>query len=192
MPLLQVFLVSTRPGRVGAPVAEWFRDHAARHNTFDVELVDLAQVNLPLFDEPAHPRLRQYAHEHTKAWSARVARADAFVFVTPEYNHGTPPSLVNAIDYLVHEWAYKPAGFVSYGGAAGGARSVQMTKLMLVALKVVPLPESVLIPFFTTMIDKASGRFMPPDNLAVAADAMLNELQRWTDALQTLRSPVKR
>jgi NAD(P)H-dependent FMN reductase len=192
MPLLQVFLVSTRPGRVGAPVAEWFRDHAARHNKFEVELVDLAQVNLPLFDEPTHPRLREYAHEHTKAWSARVARADAFVFVTPEYNHGAPPSLVNAIDYLVHEWAYKPAAFVSYGGAAGGARSVQMTKLMLVALKVVPLPETVLIPFFATMIDKTSGRFAPPENLTVAADAMLNELRRWTDVLQTLRSPVDR
>jgi NAD(P)H-dependent FMN reductase len=191
MPLLQVILVSTRPARAGAPVAEWFRDHAVRQNTFDVELVDLAEVNLPLFDEPAHPRLRQYAHDHTKAWSARVARADAFVFVTPEYNHGPPPSLVNAIDYLVHEWAYKPAGFVSYGGAAGGARSVQMTKLMLVALKVMPLPESVLIPFFTTLIDKAGGRFAPPDTLSAAADAMLNELRRWADALQPLRSPVQ-
>src|SRR5689334_15313188 len=100
MPVLQVFLVSTRPGRAGAPVAEWFRDRAVRHNAFDdVELVDLAEVNLPLFDEPTHPRLRKYAHEHTKAWAARVARADAFVFVTPEYNHGAPPSLVNAIDY---------------------------------------------------------------------------------------------
>jgi len=191
MPILQVFLVSTRPGRIGAPVAEWFRDLAVRQNAFDVELVDLAQVNLPLFDEPTHPRLRQYAQEHTKAWSARVARADAFVFVTPEYNHGAPPSLVNAIDYLVHEWAYKPAGFVSYGGAAGGARSVQMTKLMLMALKVVPLPETVLIPFFATMIDKASGRFAPPDSLAGAADTMLTELRRWTDALQPLRLPVR-
>jgi NAD(P)H-dependent FMN reductase len=191
MPLLQVVLVSTRPGRVGAPVADWFRDHAVRQNRFDVELVDLAEVNLPLFDEPVHPRLRQYAHEHTRGWSARVARADAFVFVTPEYNHGAPPSLVNAIDYLVHEWAYKPAGFVSYGGAAGGARSVQMTKLMLVALKVMPLPETVLIPFFTTMIDKASGRFAPPDALAAAADTMLTELRRWTDALRALRSPAQ-
>ena len=71
MPLLQVILVSTRPGRVGAPVAHWFRDHAVRQNNFDVELLDLAHVNLPLFDEPTHPRLRQYAHDHTKAWSAR-------------------------------------------------------------------------------------------------------------------------
>src|SRR3954470_10629806 len=98
MPVLQVFLVSTRPGRAGTPIAAWFRDHAARHGKFDVELVDLADVNLPLFDEPTHPRLRQYANEHTKAWSALVARADAFVFVTPEYNHGSPPSLMNALD----------------------------------------------------------------------------------------------
>src|SRR5581483_968894 len=188
MALLQVVLVSTRPGRVGAPIAEWFYDHAVRQKAFDVELIDLAQVNLPLFDEPTHPRLRQYAHEHTRAWSARIARADAFVFVTPEYNHGTPPSLVNAIDFLVHEWAYKPAGFVSYGGAAGGARSVQMTKLMLVALKVVPLPETVLIPFFTTLIDKTSGRLTPPEPLTSAAGAMLTELHRWSSALRTLRA----
>src|SRR3954469_19063039 len=176
MPVLQVFLVSTRPGRVGVPIAEWFRDHAARGGTFEVELVDLADVGLPLFDEPTHPRLRQYANEHTKAWSALVARADAFVFVTPEYNHGSPPSLVNALDYLVHEWAYKPAGFVSYGGAAGGARSVQMTKGIVVALKMMPLPESVLIPFFTTMIEKETNRFAPNANISSSADVMLDEL----------------
>ena len=72
--------------------------------------MDLAEVNLPVFDEPEHPRFRKYQHEHTKAWSARVARADAYVFVTPEYNFSTPPALLNAIDYLVHEWAYKPVG----------------------------------------------------------------------------------
>src|SRR4051794_37691276 len=120
MPVLQTIVVSTRPGRAGLPVAQWFHDYARQHGKFAAELVDLAEVDLPLFDEPSHPRLRHYQHDHTRQWSARVARADAFVFVTPEYNHATPPSLVNAIDYLVHEWAYKPVGFVSYGGVSGG------------------------------------------------------------------------
>jgi NAD(P)H-dependent FMN reductase len=188
MPVLQIVAVSTRRGRVGVPVARWIHDRAAAHGAFEVEFVDLAEVNLPLFDEPTHPRLRQYAHEHTRAWSARVARADAFVFVTPEYNHGTPPSLVNALDYLVHEWAYKPVGFVSYGGVSGGTRGVQMTKQILIGLKLVPLPEAVVIPFFTTLIDKTSGAFMPTDPLSASADTMLEELRRWTDALRVLRS----
>ena len=128
---LQVIFASTREGRQGFPIAEWVVERARAHGKFEPELVDLREVNLPLFDEPQHPRLRQYQHAHTKAWSAIVAAADAFVFVTPEYNYGMPPALLNAIDYLSAEWAYKPAAIVSYGGVSGGTRSAQMTKLML-------------------------------------------------------------
>src|SRR5689334_4480755 len=117
---LQIVIASTRPGRVGAPVARWFHRRAEEHGGFDVELVDLAEVNLPLLDEPHHPRLRRYVHQHTQAWSARVEAADAFVFVTPEYNYGMPASLKNALDYLNQEWHYKPVGFVSYGGVSAG------------------------------------------------------------------------
>ena len=116
------------PESPGPAVAEWFLHRARLHGKFTVDSIDLATVNLPMFDEPRHPRLGQYEHEHTKRWSATVARADAFVFVTPEYNYGAPPSIVNAIDYLNREWAYKPVGFVSYGGVSGGTRSVQMIK----------------------------------------------------------------
>ena len=140
MPKLSVVIASTRPGRVGLPVGRWFFERAKAHGKFDVELLDLKEQNLPLLDEPKHPRFQQYEHEHTKAWSAKVRASDAFVFVTPEYNYGAPPSLINALDYLVHEWACKPAGFVSYGGASGGMRSVQMTKLVLTSLKIMPLP----------------------------------------------------
>lgn len=87
-PLLQIVVASTRPGRVGLPVAQWFQKVADKHAGFAVELVDLAAVDLPLMNEPNHPRLRQYVHEHTRRWSAQVDRADAFVFVMPEYNHG--------------------------------------------------------------------------------------------------------
>lgn len=186
MPHLQILLVSTRPGRKGAAVAAWIEEVARRHGKFDVELVDLAAVNLPLFDEPEHPRLRTYRHEHTKQWSARVQKGDAFVFVTPEYNFSTPPSLVNALDYLLHEWAYKPVGFVSYGGASGGTRSVQMTKQLLSALKLVPIVEAVSIPFFTTFLD-AAGVFRPEEKQETAAVVMLDELVRWADALKALR-----
>lgn len=184
---LQIVITSTRPGRQGPAVAAWFHEHAKRHGKFAVELIDLAEVNLPLFDEPRHPRFRQYEHEHTRRWSAIVSRADAFAFVQPEYNHGMPPSLLNALDFLVHEWAYKPVGFVSYGGVSGGIRSVQMTKPTLNALRMVPMVEAVNIPFFAKFIDKETGRFVPEDGLGKAADAMLDELLRWAEALEPLR-----
>src|SRR5208283_3531862 len=104
---LQVIVASTRLERKGPLVAAWFLDRARAHGKFDIELVDLAALNLPVFDEPKHPRLQDYAHEHTKTWSKTVARADAFVFVTPEYDFSAPASLVNALQYLLVEWAYK-------------------------------------------------------------------------------------
>ena len=101
MACLQIIIASTREGRKGPVVATWFEQQARAHGGFDVEVVDLASVGLPLFDEPEHPRLRKYKHAHTRAWSATVARGDAYVLVTPEYNHSPPPGLINAFDYLV-------------------------------------------------------------------------------------------
>ncbi len=142
MTKLSVVVGSTRPGRVGLPVGQWFFERAKEHGKFEVDLVDLKMLNLPLIDEPKHPRLRDYQHEHTKAWSAIVQASDAFVFVTPEYNFSASPVLLNAIDYLFHEWAYKAAGFVSYGGVSGGIRAVQMPKPPLVVLQVMPTARS--------------------------------------------------
>ncbi len=187
VPHLQIFVASTRQGRKGDAVARWFERQARAHGTFEIEVVDLAEVNLPMMDEPDHPRFRKYQHEHTKQWSARVSRADAFVFVTPEYNFSSPPSLVNAMDYLAHEWAYKAVGFVSYGGASGGTRSVQMIKLTASALRMVPLTEAVSLPFFTKYFN-ADGAFAPDDTQGKAATVMLDELLRWTNALKVLRS----
>jgi NAD(P)H-dependent FMN reductase len=184
---LLVITVSTRPGRLGFPLSTWIFERARAHGAFDVELVDLKEVNLPMFDEPEHPRLRKYQHEHTKRWSAKIDAADAFIFVTPEYNHGTPPSLINALDYLVHEWAHKPVGFVSYGGPAGGTRSVQMVKPMLVALKLIPLMESVMAPLFTKSIDD-KGVFNANEMQESHAKAMLDALVKWTGALAMMRA----
>ncbi|MBK7402545.1 MAG: NAD(P)H-dependent oxidoreductase [Myxococcales bacterium] len=185
MSTLGVIVCSTRPGRVGLPIAQWFLEHAKAHGKFAVELVDLQEVALPLLDEPKHPRLGDYQHEHTKAWSRRVSALDAFVFVTPEYNYGSPPALVNALHYLYKEWNYKAAGFVSYGGLSGGTRSVQMTKQFLTTLKVMPLPEAVNVAFFNTLME--NGAFRGSEPLVKSAAGMLDELHRWTEALRTLR-----
>jgi NAD(P)H-dependent FMN reductase len=190
MPNLQVIIASTRPGRVGLPVGEWFYARAVAHGGFAVDLVDLAALNLPFMDEPAHPRLRRYTNPHTRDWSARVDAADAFVFVMPEYNHGFTAPLKNAIDYLHHEWAYKPAGFVSYGGVAAGTRAVQMLKPVLTVLKMTPLTEAVSIPFVTQFIDQ-DGRLQANELMEQATTAMLDELQRVESALRPLRqTPV--
>jgi NAD(P)H-dependent FMN reductase len=185
---LHIIVSSTRPGRVGPSIAAWFEDFARRHAKFEVRLVDLAEVNLPLLDEPAHPRFMKYEHEHTKNWSATVAAADAYAFVTPEYNYGMPASLLNALDFVFHEWSYKPAGFVSYGGQSGGIRSVQMAKPVLTTLKVMPIPEGVAIPFFSQHRDPA-GKFTPTEAHEKAASGMLDELLKWAGALKPLRGP---
>jgi NAD(P)H-dependent FMN reductase len=185
---LQIIIASTRTGRSGHHVGAWFDEIARRHGGFEVELVDLADVDLPLFDEPKHPRLAEYEHAHTKAWSTIVQRADGYVFVTPEYDHLPPAALVNAIQHLVREWAYKPVGFVSYGGVSGGTRGAQVTKQLAVALKMMPIPEAVNIPFFARLLDREAGTFTPGEVQEKAADIMLDELRRWAGALRPLRT----
>jgi NAD(P)H-dependent FMN reductase len=186
-PTLLIVIGSTRPGRVGLPVAEWFRERALAHGGFEVQVADLAEIDLPFMDEPNHPRLRQYQHAHTKAWSARVEAADAFVFVSPEYNHGYPAPLKNAIDYLVQEWQHKPVGLVTYGGVSGGTRAAQLLKPVLAALSMVPLVEAVTIPFVSQFLDEA-GKVSPGEAMQTSAIAMLNALQRWETALKPLRA----
>ena len=189
-PRLMIIIASTRPGRVGLPVAEWFRERVEAHGGFDIDVVDLATLNLPFMDEPKHPRLRQYVHQHTKDWSARVAAADAFVFVMPEYNFAFTAPLKNAIDYLHTEWAYKPVGLVSYGGVSAGTRAAQMIKQVVSTLKMVPIPESVSIPFVAQFIK--DGRVEPNETMQTAAAAMLDELERWVTAMRSLREDAAR
>ena len=187
MPRLGVVMASTRENRVGQPITDWFLGIARQHGGFDVELIDLKDVGLPLLEEPHHPRLQNYQQAATRAWSARVAALDAFVFVTPEYNYGMPPALLNALDHLYNEWNYKAAAFVSYGGLSGGTRSVQMSKLMLTSLKMVPILEAVNVAFVAQHLDATSGAFKGGESFEKSATALLNELLRWTNALAVLR-----
>lgn len=185
---LAVVTCSTRPTRVGPAITKWFIDLAKAEagDTFDIVDADLAAFNLPVFDEPKHPRLGEYEHEHTKKWSACVDAADAFVFVTPEYNYGPPPAFLNALTYLSKEWQYKPAAFVSYGGVSAGLRGVQMEKLVLTTMKVVPIFEAVPIPMAATHFK--DGVFEAKDIHVDSAKMMLPELARWATALKTMRA----
>ncbi|WP_328917406.1 MULTISPECIES: NADPH-dependent FMN reductase [unclassified Streptomyces] len=187
MAKLGIIVASTRPGRVGLPVAQWFEGEARAHAGFDeIDLIDLAEVALPFMNEPSHPRLGQYTHQHTRDWSARVAGVDALVFVMPEYNYGFNAELKNALDYLHNEWTYKPVGFVSYGGVAAGARAVQMIKQVVTTLKMTPVFEAVAIPFVHQLLNDESV-LVANDLMTGAAKAMLDELVRVEATLRPLR-----
>jgi NAD(P)H-dependent FMN reductase len=167
-------------------VGEWFTDIASGRDPFTVDVADLADIALPFLDEPNHPRLRQYEHEHTKRWSARVDAADAFVFVMPEYNHGINAPLKNAIDFLHWEWQYKPVGLVSYGGVSAGTRAAQMVKQVVTAVKMTPAFEAVSIQFLGD-----DGKIHANDVMETAARAMLDEVARLEEALRPLRRRLR-
>jgi NAD(P)H-dependent FMN reductase len=182
---LATIAASTRPGRVGIHVARWIHGVAEGHDAFDARLVDLAEVGLPLYDEPKHPRLRKYEHEHTRRWSAIVDAADAFVFVMPEYNNSPTPALLNALDFVYSEWAYKPVGLVSYGGVSGGLRAAQAIKLTMAPLSLVPVNDGVVIPFVSNHV--TDDVFTPTEINEKAAGVMLDSVARYAEALKPLR-----
>ena len=184
-----IVVASTRPGRVGPSVARWFKGRAEQHGAFELDVVDLAELGLPFLDEPNHPRLRKYVQQHTWDWSARVTAAAAFVFVMPEYNHGINAPLKNALDFLYVEWAYKPVGFVSYGGIAGGARAAEMAREVAAALRMMALLEAVHVTFVGRRLDEA-GEFRGDASLETAAAGMLDALVRVEAALRPLRAPA--
>lgn len=186
---LKIIIGSTRPSRKGPIVANWFTEIAKQHSDFDVEVLDLKEINLPLMDEPEHPRMQKYAHEHTKSWSKVINEADAYVIVTPEYNFGYPATLKNALDYLSVEWQDKPMAFVSYGGVSAGTRAVQELKSPVTTLGMVPLTEAVNIPFFAQFINE-KGIFEGNEPLIKSAHAMLKKLKYWTEALQQMRKKI--
>ncbi|HKK44753.1 MAG TPA: NAD(P)H-dependent oxidoreductase [Balneolaceae bacterium] len=183
---LKVISSTTRPGRKGPIIARWITDIADQHESFNVQMIDLGEVDLPVMDEPNHPRLQKYEHEHTKQWSAQIDEADAFIFVTAEYNHTYPASLQNALQFLSKEWNYKAAGIVSYGGVSGGTRAYIDLKKDLLTFKMAPLLEAVNIPFYAQFIDD-EDRLVPNNVMTKAADAMLDELARWSAGMKIIK-----
>lgn len=183
-PVLQVIIGSTRPGRVGPAIAKWFYDIASAEGTFEVELIDLLEVDLPLFNEPRQPVVKKYEFEYTKKWSETITRADALVFVIPEYNHSFNAATKNAIDYLHQEWKHKPYGIVSYGSMAMGVRAVQALKPIFTALRLVYCGE-VTIPL--PLVPVVAGLFPGNEVLENGAKAIVKELTIMNPPLKALR-----
>lgn len=183
---LQIVICSTRPGRVGPSVAKWFDEFAKSHSEFRVKCVDLADFDLPIYNEAKHPRLKDYEFEATNNWSRSVDKADAYVFVTPEYNFGATPALINALNYVYQEWNYKPCGFVSYGGMSGGVRGVQVAKQLVTTLKMMPMVEGVAIPNVANQLDD-DQKFLSNELIDDSARSLLDELHKWAVALKPMR-----
>jgi len=184
MTRIMIIVASVRPGRIGLPIAQWARERveAAGH---EVDLADLAELNLPFLDEPAHPAKKQYEKPHTLAWSDRVDRAEAFVLVTPEYNHSFSPALKNALDFLFHEWNRKPVSFVSYGGVSGGLRGVVALEPVLLALGMVRSSADVIIPGAGRQV--VDGALAHDDARETAMRAVIDDLAALAGPLAALR-----
>ena len=183
-----IILGSTRPGRNGEAVARWVYEIVKKKEQgkdVEFEYVDIKDYNLPLLDEPIPPSQGQYTKDHTKAWSTKIDSFDAYIFVTPEYNHGIPGALKNAIDFLYREWNNKAAGFLSYGGT-GGVRSVEHLRLVMAELQIADVRAQVTLSLFTDFENFRT--FKPASYQEQAVNVMLDQVLAWGNALKALRS----
>ncbi|MGI5502284.1 NADPH-dependent FMN reductase [Lentzea sp. CA-135723] len=183
---IAVVIGSTRPGRNGKTVADWVMAQAAGRTGADYEVLDLLDYPLPHLDEPMSAKAGPgtYTQDHTKAWASKVAEYDAYVFVTPEYNHSTSGVLKNAIDYLYAEWNNKAAGFVSYGGV-GGARAIEHLRGVLSELQVAHVQQQLSFSLFTDFENFSA--FQPAEIHATFAQVMFDQLESWAGAMRSVR-----
>lgn len=190
MPLkIAVILGSSRPGRAGEGIAQWFLKQTNDYTEAQFEFIDLKEIQLPFLDEPIPPLMQQYQNEHTKKWSETVKKYDGYIVITPEYNHSFPAILKNSFDYVYHEWAKKPIAFVSYGAHAGGARAVEQLRLVAIELQMAPIREQILIPHVWNAME---GDAVKPEQTLGDIPKMMTDLIWWADTLQKGRQTVVR
>ena len=179
-----IIVGSTRPGRKADAVARWVYDIAKKRSDAEFEVVDISDYHLPLLDEPIPPSMGQYSNPHTKAWAAKIGSFDAYVFVTPEYNHGTSGALKNAIDFIYAEWINKAAGFVSYGSGLG-LRAVEQLRLVMAELQIADVRAQVGLSLYTDFENFTA--FRPDQKKESSVTTMLNQVISWGEALKTVR-----
>lgn len=180
-----VILGSTRPNRNGEQVANWVIEQAAKRNDATFELIDLRDHPLPHFDEVMPPQMGQYQNDHTRRWAARISPFDAFVMVTPEYNHSTSGVLKNALDYLHAEWADKAVGFVSYGGL-GGTRAVEHLRQIVGELQMADVRQQVALSLRSDFENFST--FHPAEHHGAALAVLFDQVVAWGSALAPLRT----
>lgn len=186
-----IIVGSTRPGRFGTQPANWLNELASKREDAEFELIDLAELDLPLLDEAAPPMMNQYSKDHTKQWSETVSGLDGFVFVTPEYNHSFPAALKNAIDFIFYEWNYKPVSFLSYGSAAGGARAVEHLRAIAAEMKMYDIREQVMLHSYWSDLNE-NGEYQFSVEHEKSATEMLDQLVFWADKMKDARNELSK
>lgn len=179
-----IILGSTRPGRNGDAVANWVYQLSKKRTDAEFELIDIADYNLPLLDEPMPPGYNQYTKEHTKVWSEKIKEFDGFIIVSPEYNHSIPAALKNALDYLFFEWNHKAVGFVSYGSAMG-VRAVEHLRAVAGELMMADVRQQVMLSLFTDF--ENMSEFKPQDHHLNSVETLFDQVISWSTALKVLR-----
>jgi NAD(P)H-dependent FMN reductase len=188
---VQIILGSTRQNRFGDKAANWMYETAKKREDLEVELLDLRDHPLPFFDEPMSPASSKgkYTNEAAANWAKKIGEADAYIIATPEYNHGYPAVLKNALDYVYSEWNNKPVAFMSWGGVSAGTRAVQQLRQVVIELQMVPIRNGVHIPFSWNLMDP-SGALKPGalDLQKDGAENLLNQLTWWAKTLKEARA----
>ncbi|WP_326906767.1 NADPH-dependent FMN reductase [Sedimentibacter sp. MB31-C6] len=182
---IAIIIGSTRPGRIGESVGKWVYNLSKNRKDAEFELIDVADYNLPLYDEPLPAGMQQYSKNHTKIWSSKINEFDGYIFVTAEYNHSVPGALKNAIDFLAAEWNNKAAGFVSYG-SAGGARAVEHLRQIAGELQMADVRAQVMLSLFTDFVNMSE--FKPDPRHEEEISILLEQVISWSNALKTVRS----
>jgi NAD(P)H-dependent FMN reductase len=187
---IKVIAGSTREGRFSDEAAGWIVDALKKREGVSAEMLDLKDYNMPFFNEAVSPSMKTepYTHEAVSRFTSKIAEGDAFVIVTPEYNHGTSGVLKNALDWVYQEWNNKPVAFVSYG-SVGGARAVEQLRLIAIELQMAPMSAAVHIPgadYFSMMFGKTTTEELF-GKMQKAADGMIEQLLWWAQALKNAR-----
>lgn len=189
MVTIKILAGSTRPGRFNIQPATWIYEIAKKRTDIKVELLDLAEINLPMLDEPVPASQNKYSKDHTKKWAKTIGEADGFIFVTPEYNHSYSPALKNAIDFLFAEWHYKPVSYLSYGSLAGGARAVEHLRGVAGEVKMYDLREQILLPSYWENLD-GNGQYKFNERHEKAANDILDSLIFWAGIMKEARAKI--
>ena len=180
-----IIIGSTRPGRVGDQVARWVKEHAERLGEAQYEIVDLAEVGLPLLDEAVPASAGRYEHDHTRAWAEKIDGFDGFVFVTSEYNHAPSPSLLNAISFIYREWNDKAAAIVSYGALSSGVRAADKLRSTLGELQIADVRTQLAFSFFHDF--ENFSVFTPGEQHLANLQALVGQLESWATAMRGVR-----
>jgi len=187
---LKIILGTTRDGRQGEKFANWVMDQLKENKNFSPELLDLRLYQLPYYEDviPAMMLQKPYEPEIRSRWADKIAEGDAFLIITPEYNHGYPAVLKSALDAIYNEWNNKPVAFISYGGGANGSRAVEQLRQVVIELQMAPIRESLHIGIFTGQeVFTESGDMAIPSNNGKLSK-LLDQLSWWAKALQVARA----